>query len=54
MIKLTAEEKRAMCNKLASELPKIRELLAPPRRDSVICADCPASPSPALKTVRPK
>ena len=27
MIKLTAEEKRAMCNKLASELPKIRELL---------------------------
>ncbi len=27
MIKLTAEEKRAMCNKLAGELPKIRELL---------------------------
>ena len=27
MIKLTAEEKRAMCSKLASELPKIRELL---------------------------
>ncbi len=27
MIKLTVEEKRAMCNKLASELPKIRELL---------------------------
>ncbi len=27
MIKLSAEEKRAMCNKLAAELPKIRELL---------------------------
>ncbi len=27
MIKLSVEEKRAMCNKVASELPKIRELL---------------------------